>query len=419
MNKNLNYLYEKILNNTVLNKFELSLFKNFISLYSDNDYLKDSLFLKYIDLPACNLLKSSDKVKFNLYNKFYSTIPKHAQKIIFVNGFYYSSENIHSNIYIKYFKNYLVKEFCNLKKNNFEYIKYNLNFFYILNFIFNCNILYIDIPDYCFIKRPLYILNIFKDDGSNSMIHPKFFLNVGKQSNINVMEAYFNLSKNIFVNSVTNIHLKEASHVNYNLTHSCKYFLPKSHSFFSRQDSRSFLNFNEKSSGNQFYKGIYKFFLLGYNSKIKNIIGNHLKDNFVNDMEFDIFHYGIKSKSNILFKSLGDGSSKCFFRGNIIVGVDINKVDADLQCDGLLLTQKSYIFLMPNLFINNNDIKCSHGATIGYIDDTIVFYMMSRGLSKSICISIIIDSFLSKCIDKNSLFFSNLNDCVVNDYYKY
>ena len=275
----------------------------------------------------------------------------------------------------------------------------------------------INIPDDLVVNEPLYILNIIDNVVVNSMSHLRTFITVGKNAHVNIMESHFNSSSNVFSNVSTFLHLKPKSKMNYFLINDNTAPLLNVHSFFSKQDTSSNLNFNDLSFGNQFYKGIYNFFLLGRDSYLKKNIGRNLKGESVSDIDSRIFHYGKNAKSNILCRILGRDRSIGSFRGRLIVGFNVSGVDADLRCDGLLLSKLSKITLMPELRIDNNDVKCSHGATIGYIDDALVFYMMSRGLSKNECINIIISLFLSRCVDNGSLFFNILNERIINDYY--
>ena len=67
--------------------------------------------------------------------------------------------------------------------------------------------------------------------------------------------------------------------------------------------------------------------------------------------------------------------------------------------DALILSEDSKADSIPNLEINNYDVKCSHGSSIGHIDKDKLFYLMSRGISKEDSVKLVVDGFLGEIID--------------------
>lgn len=417
MDRNIVYLYEKILSLDHSKEFDFTIFKNFLSLYSEKINLRDEDFLNYSDLLNRNVLTLPDNVSFD-YKKYLDfVIPNNAQKIIFRNGFYSSSENMSSDIVFCHGKLPSVVFLDDLVKFYSDSVYDKLNFFYILNSVFFTDCVYIFIPDDVVIDKPLYILNFFDSSSSNAIVNPRFFLSVGKNSHIDVMESFFDFSSNLFINSSTCLLLKNLSFVNYYLVN--RFSFLKSHSFFSKQLTNSVLKYNDFSFGGSYYKGHYNFILDEKKCSLVKYMCKHVKGSSVDDVVSRVFHLGSESKSNVNYCVLGNGESKVFFTGSIIVGVDLNKIDANLKCDGLLISDFSNITLVPELSISSNDIKCSHGATVGYIDSNIMFYMRSRGLYNNECIKIILSVFLERCIDRKNLFFDVLSEKIICEYFNY
>lgn len=417
MDRNIVYLYEKILSLDKSKEFDFAVFKNFLSLYSQKIDLRDENFLNHINLLGRNVLTGSNNLLFN-YKKYLDyIIPDDAQKVIFLNGFYNSSENVSSDIIFHYGKlssDVLLDEVINFYSDS---VYDKLNFFHILNSIFFNDGVYIFVPDDVIVDKPLYILNFFDAESSNTVVNSKFFLSVGKNAHINVMENYCDFSSNLFVNASTCLLLKQFSFVNYYLANSFASF--KSRSFFSKQLKNSVLKYNDFSFGGLYYKGYCNFILDENNCSLTKYMCKHVKGSSVDDVISRIFHLGSASKSNVNYCVLGNGNSKIFFTGSIIVGVDINKIDANLKCDGLLLSDFSNITLIPELSISSNDIKCSHGATVGYVNSSIMFYMRSRGIYSNECMKIVLSIFLDRCIDKKNLFFNVLSEKIVCEYFNY
>ena len=95
------------------------------------------------------------------------------------------------------------------------------------------------------------------------------------------------------------------------------------------------------------------------------------------DMHHDVPH----CNSRQLFKGIAGGSSKVDFYGKIVVAQDAQKTEAYQENHNILLTDGAKVDTKPQLEIYADDVKCSHGATIGRLNEEEQFYMRSRGIS--------------------------------------
>lgn len=106
------------------------------------------------------------------------------------------------------------------------------------------------------------------------------------------------------------------------------------------------------------------------------------------------------TKSNHLHKSIVDGGAHSMFNGTICVGLNSARTESHQQNRSLMLSKKSRITTEPKLEINNDDVICTHGATISQMDEDIVFFLKSRGIceldAKRLCIS----AFANEIMDK-------------------
>ena len=84
--------------------------------------------------------------------------------------------------------------------------------------------------------------------------------------------------------------------------------------------------------------------------------------------------------SHQLYKGVLDGSATGVFNGKIFVRRNAQKTDAIQNNKNLLLSDKADINTKPQLEIDANDVRCTHGATIGQLDAAALFYMQSRGI---------------------------------------
>lgn len=100
------------------------------------------------------------------------------------------------------------------------------------------------------------------------------------------------------------------------------------------------------------------------------------------DMNLTIRHQAPECRSYELVKGIASGEGKGAFRGLVYVAPDAQHTEALQQSRNLLLGDTARIFAEPQLEIYADDVKCSHGATVGQLDDEAVFYMRQRGLSE-------------------------------------
>src|SRR5690606_3383984 len=93
-----------------------------------------------------------------------------------------------------------------------------------------------------------------------------------------------------------------------------------------------------------------------------------------------IDHASPNCNSHQLYKGVLDGESRGVFNGKIFVRRDAQKTDAIQNNKNLLLSRKAEIDTKPQLEIDADDVRCTHGATIGQLDDEALFYLQARGI---------------------------------------
>lgn len=112
---------------------------------------------------------------------------------------------------------------------------------------------------------------------------------------------------------------------------------------------------------------LYGAYVCGSNEKVK--------------MAVDIHHKVPHCNSRQLFKGIAGGESRVDFYGKIIVAQDAQRTEAYQENHNLLLSDKAKVDTKPQLEIYADDVKCSHGATIGRLNEEEQFYMRSRGIT--------------------------------------
>lgn len=104
--------------------------------------------------------------------------------------------------------------------------------------------------------------------------------------------------------------------------------------------------------------------------------------------------------SDLLYKGALDGSSKAVFRGIIRVHPGAQRTDAYQTNRNLLLSPNAHADSLPNLEIQADDVKCSHGATVGELDEEAKFYLMSRGLPRVQAERLVVLGFLGEVLSR-------------------
>ena len=111
-----------------------------------------------------------------------------------------------------------------------------------------------------------------------------------------------------------------------------------------------------------------------------------------------VHHRAPGCRSSQLVKGVAGGSSKVTFSGTIVVAPDAQKTEAFQENHNILLTESANVQTKPQLEIYADDVKCSHGATVGRLSEDELFYMRSRGIPMSEARALQMLSFLSPVI---------------------
>ena len=132
-------------------------------------------------------------------------------------------------------------------------------------------------------------------------------------------------------------------------------------------------------------------------------------DGQYNDFHLDVLHNVPHCRSREDFKGIVYGDGRAVFDGMILVEKDAQKTDAQLSNKNLLLSQKGEVDTKPQLEIHADDVKCSHGTTVGKLDPNQLFYLRSRGIDQHRARQMICLGFAEQVL-------SSFDDAAVHDY---
>ena len=129
------------------------------------------------------------------------------------------------------------------------------------------------------------------------------------------------------------------------------------------------------------------------------------------DIYTRINHDKPNCQSNQLYRGVLDEGGKSAFQGKVVVARDAQKTNADQSNKNLLLSCKAEANAKPELLIYADDVKCSHGATVGEMDANQLFYLRSRGLDEVAAKGLLVEAFVSEVFD-------DMDDEILRDAFK-
>ena len=254
----------------------------------------------------------------------------------------------------------------------------------------------------------IYISNTVSE--KDLTIFQKNLIICSKNSNVKIIEEFIVENKSNS-NVVNYINLEESSNLDY-LTlqknsdqaniHSTSYAVCKNNSKYKNL----ILNISQCSSRNHHYVNLAE----ENSSATLDGIFFGSKNQCI-DNKTQINHNSPNCLSSQRYKGILTGSAKASYLSKTFVDEVAQKTEAYQLSKGILLSDQSYFHSKPELKIFADDVKCSHGSTIGPIDSELLFYLRSRGLDKKISTTLLIMSFFNDIIEDN-------DNIVFNDKFK-
>ncbi len=237
------------------------------------------------------------------------------------------------------------------------------------------------------------ISNIVTDE--NLTIFQKNNIICEEESSLNLIEEYEN--KNNSTSNILNvIKLEKNSLLNHFLIQDNSphhNLIITSHSSCKKDSTytQKVYNFSEGYVRNFHYSELIE---TNSEADLQGII--FLKDNNTSNNKTFVKHLAEDCKSNQVYKGILNDRSRATYFSNTHVNQVAQKTEGYQLSKGILLSDNASFFSKPELKIYADDVKCSHGSTIGPIDENAIFYLRSRGMSKIAATKILISSFINE-----------------------
>jgi len=252
------------------------------------------------------------------------------------------------------------------------------------------------------LESPIEIL--FFATTENNFSQYRNLISVGDNTEVKFVERIQTLNDSTsMVNHFTQIHCAKNTKVEYNKiqNNTPESRLIDTVNVYQEQDSTC--DINTLIFGGSFTRNNLNFEQNGSNCE-SNMNGvSILDDNQLADNHTFVDHKSAHCRSNEMYKGVYLGNSKGVFNGKIMVRPDAQKIDAFQSNNNLLLSDNSTIDSKPQLEIYADDVKCSHGCTIGQLDEKALFYMRSRGIGIEEAKAVLTYAFASEAIENISV----------------
>ncbi|PWG05849.1 Fe-S cluster assembly protein SufD [Polaribacter aquimarinus] len=250
-----------------------------------------------------------------------------------------------------------------------------------LNTAFATEGAYINIPKNTEVQKPIQIINFTTGSEAATMLQPRNLIVVGENSQVQIIERHQSLTSNaVLTNAVTEIFADKASNVDYYKIQNDEITASLVDNSYIEQQSNSIVSVHTFSFGGNITRNNLNFYQKGehIDSILKGITIIEGKQHV--DHHTLVHHITPNCESHQDYKGIYDERSTGVFNGKVIVEKEAQKTNAYQQNNNVLISDRATINAKPQLEIFADDVKCSHGCTIGQLDDDALFYMQQRGI---------------------------------------
>ena len=263
---------------------------------------------------------------------------------------------------------------------------------------------FITIPNDVQLEKPVHIMMITDSGSGPVMVHPRHIITCARSGAATIIHSAHTIGANAgFTNAVSNITVAENANLRQYIIQNDSDSAYLVQSTFVRQERDSTYSAVTVSLGGAFIRNNHNSVLGGMNSEAnyygvvlgdkRQLIDNHtLAD-----------HATPHCQSNELYKYILDERSTGVFNGKIIVREDAQKTNAYQSNKTILLSDTATINTKPQLEIFADDVKCSHGATSGQLDEEALFYMRSRGITADKARALLLHAFAADVLEHITL----------------
>ena len=322
-------------------------------------------------------------------------------KIIFVDGKYCShlSETTHDGMDICILSSALTQSKYDLVIENYFDKITKKDGITSLNTAFSSEGSFIHIPKNIQVDKPIQIIYFSTGKNESVLYQPRNLVVVDENSQVEIIEKYHSLNDNsVLVNTVTEIYADKKSNVkHYKIQNDNNTSSLIDNTFVSQEHSSSY-SLHTFSFGGELIRNNLNIFQ--NDERIESSINGItiIDDNQHVDHNTLIHHRKPNCNSYQDYKGIFGGKSVGVFNGRVLVEKEAQKTNAFQANNNVLISNKAAINTKPQLEIFADDVKCSHGCTVGQLDKNALFYLRSRGIAEKEATALMMYGFANKVL---------------------
>jgi Fe-S cluster assembly protein SufD len=259
---------------------------------------------------------------------------------------------------------------------------------------------YINIPKSKVVDKPIEIMYFSTGSEAALLVQPRNLVIVGENSHVQIIERHQSLNENpVLTNSVTEIFAQKRAIVDYYKIQNDNLEANLIDNTYVSQQKETNVSVNTFSFGGNLTRNNLNFYHFG-----ERIVSNLNGITIIGDKQH-VDHYTLvqhatpNCESHQDYKGIFSDRATGVFNGKIFVEREAQKTNAFQKSNNILLSDKATINAKPQLEIFADDVKCSHGCTIGQLDETAMFYMQQRGIPKKEAKALLMYAFSNAVIE--------------------
>jgi len=326
-------------------------------------------------------------------------------QLVFVNGRYAPElswlQPLPEGVQIGSLAQALTSDQSLLEQHLARYADYQHDAFTALNTAFIEDGAFVHLPRGTVLQEPVYLLYLSTATASPAINHPRNLILMGDESQAAVVEDYVSLNGGVyFSNVVTEAVVGENSVL--------------SHYRLERESTQAFhVSTLQVQQGRSSSVAAHAVLFGGalVRNNVHPVMAGEGGDCLINglflatgrqhiDNYMKVEHASPHCDSRQFYNGILDVQARGVFHGRIIVHKDAQKTDAKQTNRNLLLSDEAQIDTKPQLEIYANDVKCTHGATIGQIDEDALFYLRARGLAETSARNLLVSAFAGEGLQR-------------------
>ena len=259
---------------------------------------------------------------------------------------------------------------------------------------------FVYVPKGVALEKPVHLLFVTKADHGPMAAYPRALIVLEERAEAKVLESYVGLQGTYFNNAVTEIYLGKSASLEHNKLQQEQADAVHIATTAIHQEASSVYTSNVANFGGKLVRNDLNAWVGGEHAETwlnaaSIALGEQVMDNHTR-----IDHAVPNCNSFQVYKSILGGRSTGVFNGKIFVYKDAQKTDAKQTNQALLLSPKATINTKPQLEIFADDVKCTHGATVGQLREDAMFYLRSRGVPQKQARALLVYAFAAEVFEK-------------------